>query len=289
MPITPREFLLRLALCRGIGIQSKYQLWQAAESHYDFDHPLAMAHAAGLSLRVREAVAKNFNSQQMVKDLLDNQSVPFLSLVDSTYPPLLRESTCPPVGLWYRGQVSTLSHPCLAVVGARQMSSYSVKSLDILLPPVIKAGVAIVSGLARGVDGQSHQLALRYGGPTIAVVGCGLDRCYPRQNSSLMATIEKVGIVVSEYPIFSPALPYHFPERNRIIAGLCQTLLVTEARQKSGSLITANLALNDNRNVCAVPGRIDAPLSVGTNELISEGAVPVTQASDLLAQFRSCH
>lgn len=285
MHLRPHDFLLRLALCQGLSCQSKYRLWKASEESYDFDHPIAMADRAGLSAKAHDALAANWPSKELDADVAANKHVSFISLVDPEYPLLLKESACPPIGFWYRGNPAILRRPSLSVVGARQMSSYSASVLRGLLPPVIKSGIVIVSGLARGVDGLSHELTLRSLGATVAVVGCGLDRCYPKEHQHLMTEIIKTGIVISEYPMGSAPVPWHFPERNRIIAGLSETLLVTEARQKSGSLITANLALNDNRNVCAIPGRIDAPLSVGTNSLIAEGAVPITCARDLLEQF----
>lgn len=285
MHLKPRDFLLRLALCQGLSCRSKYRLWKASEQCYDFDHPIAMADRAGLSVRAHNALATNWPSQELEADVELNRTVPFISLVDPDYPLLLKASQCPPIGFWYRGNPTILRRQCLSVVGARQMSPYSASVLKGILPAVIKTGVVIVSGLAKGVDGLSHELTLRSLGLTIAVVGCGLDRCYPSEHQHLMDQIAQSGLVISEYPLGTAPLPWHFPERNRIIAGLSETLLVTEARQKSGSLITANLALNDNRNICAIPGRIDAPLSVGTNALIAEGAVPITCAQDLLDQF----
>lgn len=286
MHLRPHDFLLRLTLCPGLSHRNKYLLWRACEQVYDFDHLLLVAQKAGFSVKVCDNLAANWPSDQLDQAVAINRKLPFISLIDPDYPNLLQESGCPPLGFWCLGNPKILSQHCLAVVGARQMSAYSKVALEALLPAIVKKGIVIVSGLAKGVDGLSHQLSLRFGGLTAAVVGCGLDRCYPAQHRQLMTQIqERGGVVISEYPLGSPPVPYHFPERNRIIAGLAETLLVTEARQKSGSLITANLALEDNRTVCAIPGRIDAPLSIGTNALIAEGAVPIMRPQDLLSQF----
>ena len=165
------------------------------------------------------------------------------------------------------------------------MTSYGEGVLRGLLPTMVDHNLTIVSGLAAGVDGLSHQLTLEHHGKTIAVIGCGLDLVYPRQHKKLQQQVMQHGLVLSEYGLGEAPLAFHFPERNRIIAGLSETVLVVEARQRSGSLITANLALDENRNVCAIPGRIDAPYSRGCNDLIKAGATPIHQADDLLAEF----
>ncbi len=154
-----------------------------------------------------------------------------------------------------------------------------------LLPNVIQQKLILVSGLAKGVDGLSHQLALKHHGKTIAVIGNGLDISYPSCNRALQTQIAHAGLLLSEYPLESRPLKYHFPLRNRIIAGLCQTVLVVEARHHSGSLITANLALQENRNVLALPGRINDIYSTGCNELIAAGAKPVLNSNDILEEF----
>lgn len=142
-----------------------------------------------------------------------------------------------------------------------------------------------MSGLARGVDGAAHRLTLKHAGKAIAVIGNGLDRIYPRENTDLQNMIMHSGLLLTEYPLGTAPLPFHFPERNRIIAGLSTACLVVEARQKSGSLITANIAVQENRNVLAVPGSILQPLSKGCNELIAQGARPALDASDILEEL----
>ncbi|WP_304652083.1 DNA-processing protein DprA [uncultured Ligilactobacillus sp.] len=226
-------------------------------------------------------------SKQLSQKIQQNLKVShFLTILDKRYPLQLQEIYSPPVVLFYQGDIELLdSKKRLGVVGARQCSSYALQALTQLLPNVIQQKLILVSGLAKGVDGLSHQLALKHHGKTIAVIGNGLDVSYPSCNRTLQTQIAHTGLLLSEYPLGSRPLKYHFPLRNRIIAGLCQTVLVVEARHHSGSLITANLALQENRNVLALPGRINDIYSTGCNELIAAGAKPVLNSNDILEEF----
>ncbi len=226
-------------------------------------------------------------SKQLSQKIQQNLKVShFLTILDKRYPSQLQEIYSPPVVLFYQGDLELLdSKKLLGVVGARQCSSYALQALTQLLPNVIQQKLILVSGLAKGVDGLSHQLALKHHGKTIAVIGNGLDISYPSCNRALQTQIAHAGLLLSEYPVESRPLKYHFPLRNRIIAGLCQTVLVVEARHHSGSLITANLALQENRNVLALPGRINDIYSTGCNELIAAGAKPVLNSNDILEEF----
>ena len=226
-------------------------------------------------------------SKQLSRKIQQNLKVShFLTILDKRYPSQLQEIYSPPVVLFYQGDLELLdSKKLLGVVGARQCSSYALQALTQLLPNVIQQKLILVSGLAKGVDGLSHQLALKHHGKTIAVIGNGLDISYPSCNRALQTQIAHAGLLLSEYPLESRPLKYHFPLRNRIIAGLCQTVLVVEARHHSGSLITANLALQENRNVLALPGRINDIYSTGCNELIAAGAKPVLNSNDILEEF----
>ena len=226
-------------------------------------------------------------SKQLSQKIQQNLKVShFLTILDKRYPSQLQEIYSPPVVLFYKGVLEQLDcKKLLGVVGARQCSSYALQALTQLLPNVIQQKLILVSGLAKGVDGLSHQLALKHHGKTIAVIGNGLDISYPSCNRALQTQIAHAGLLLSEYPLESRPLKYHFPLRNRIIAGLCQTVLVVEARHHSGSLITANLALQENRNVLALPGRINDIYSTGCNELIAAGAKPVLNSNDILEEF----
>lgn len=201
------------------------------------------------------------------------------------YPPLLREITDPPQQLYIRGSVELLQHnPLLAVVGSRKASHYGKYCLEQLLPPLFPT-VSVVSGLAFGIDALAARVSVTHKQPTIAVLGSGVDAysIYPRMHLGLSETIIRMGgALVSEYPPGTPVYKSHFPERNRIIAGLAKATLIAQAAERSGSLITARLALESNRDVCAIPGAINDPLSLGTNRLIREGATPIVEPDDLL-------
>jgi len=205
---------------------------------------------------------------------------------DAEYPRLLAAIHDPPPGLFVRGCGSDelLSQTAVAVVGARACSSYGRSVARSLGRELAAAGLAVVSGMARGIDGDVHRGALE-AGVTVAVLGCGIDRDYPAAHAELARRICERGLIVSEYePGIEPA-PWRFPARNRIIAGLCEATVVVEARERSGALITADFALEEGRDVFAVPGEITSALSAGTNALIRLGAIPVTCAGDILELF----
>lgn len=279
------DFLLRLSLCRGLGRGDKYRLWcRARQLQYDTNLPRLIKDCQ-LTLQAQTALLNNWNSPQLTRAVSINQGCPHVTIVNSEYPAILKEIFCPPLVLFYAGNLALLQRPCLGIVGARDASSYGVGVLRGFIPEIVKHRLVVVSGLAQGIDGLSHQITLEHGGMTIGVVGCGIDRVYPAANRQLQQAVANRGLVLSEYGYKEPPLAWHFPERNRIIAGLSQTLLVVEAKRRSGSLITANLALDENRNVCAVPGRIDTIRSLGCNELIAAGAKPILRAQDLFDEF----
>lgn len=211
----------------------------------------------------------------------------FLPRSDRSFPRLLASIHDPPVGLFLRGLAAAqlLERPAVAVVGARSCSPYGAHVARACGRDLAAAGLVVVSGLARGIDGEAHRGALEGGGTTVAVLGCGVDRDYPAANRELASRIAETGLVVSEYaPGVEPA-PWRFPARNRIIAGLCAITVVVEARAASGALITADLALEEGRDVFAVPGEITSALSAGTNALLGLGATPFTSAFDVLERY----
>jgi DNA processing protein len=206
---------------------------------------------------------------------------------DPAFPPLLAAIHDPPPQLYLRGSAdpALLGAPAVAVVGARSCSSYGRSVARSLGRDLAAAGLVVVSGMARGIDGEAHRGALDGGGTTVAVLGCGIDRDYPAAHAELARRIGEAGLVVSEYePGVEPA-PWRFPARNRIIAGLCRATVVVEARERSGALITADFALEEGREVLAVPGEITSSLSAGTNALLRLGATPVTRVQDVLEVF----
>jgi len=207
-----------------------------------------------------------------------------LARADPAYPGLLAAIHDPPPQLWVRGDVELdlLSRPAVAVVGARACSAYGRAAARSLARDLAVAGVVVVSGMARGVDGEAHRGALAAGGPTVAVLGCGIDRDYPAAHAELARRISETGLVVSEYePGVEPA-PWRFPARNRIIAGLSRAVVVVEARERSGALITVDFALEQGRDVLVVPGEITSALSAGSNALLRHGAAPALSVDDVL-------
>ena len=211
----------------------------------------------------------------------------FVARSAPAFPPLLRAVHDPPAGLFVRGAAAPelLARPAVAIVGARACSGYGASVARTLARDLARAGLVVVSGLARGIDAEAHRGALDAGGTTVAVLGCGIDRDYPAAHAELARRIAETGLIVSEYaPGVEPA-PWRFPARNRIVAGLCAATVVVEARERSGALITADLALEEGREVFAVPGEITSSLSAGTNDLLKLGASPLTSAADVLSCF----
>ena len=205
---------------------------------------------------------------------------------DEEYPDFLREIFDPPVVLYGAGKAETLVGPSVSIVGARKASPYGMAAATRLARELASRGMVVVSGLARGIDTAAHRGALK-GGRTIAVLGSGLENFYPRENRSLSEKIMEKGAIVSEFPLRAPPLGFHFPIRNRIISGLSHALVVVEAARRSGSLISAQLALEQNREVLAVPGNITSELSQGANWLIKSGAKPVTCWEDVVEELPS--
>jgi len=210
-----------------------------------------------------------------------------LSLDDPRFAPELLQTADPPLLLYLLGQIDTLQHPQrLAIVGSRNPTPQGEKNARQFAQALGEAGVCVVSGLALGIDGAAHEGALAGGAPTLAVVGTGLDRVYPKRHLALAHRIAEQGALISEYPLGTPPLPGNFPRRNRLIAGLSQGTLVVEAAMHSGSLITARLAAEQGREVFAIPGSIHAPQSRGCHALIRQGAKLVESAQDILEDLR---
>ena len=209
-----------------------------------------------------------------------------LTMQDADYPARLRNIFDPPLLLYVKGTLPLMDEEAaVAVVGTRGASPYGIACAEKLSFGLAKQGAIVVSGAARGIDSSAHRGALRAGMPTVAVLGCGIDVVYPEENAWLYQDIAASGALVSEYPPGTPALGAHFPVRNRIISGLCLAALVIEAPERSGALITANTALEQGRDIFAVPGPIDAPNSRGCNRLIADGAGLVSESWDILREY----
>jgi DNA processing protein len=208
-----------------------------------------------------------------------------LSFEDASYPPLLQQLTDPPPVLYVLGRKELLSRPSIAIVGSRAATAYGRKIAFTLANRLSSSMLTVVSGLALGIDTESHVGALAGEGSTVAVLGCGLDVVYPRQNLQLFRKITETGAVVSEYPLGTRPEGFRFPARNRIIAGLSKGVVVVEAAKRSGSLITAQIALDCGRDVFAVPGHIDSCKSEGTHWLLKQGAKLVQSAADIIEEL----
>ncbi|RNC71414.1 MAG: DNA-protecting protein DprA [Desulfuromonadales bacterium] len=217
-------------------------------------------------------------------DAVRQSGVRVVTLLDDEYPPLLREIADPPPYLYVKGSLAGLGRT-VAVVGSRRASSYGRTVTERLAEELARHGVTVVSGMARGVDTAAHRGALTGKGHTVGVLGCGVDVVYPSENRPLFREVAELGALVSEFPLGTGPLAENFPRRNRIISGISHGVLVVEAAEKSGSLITARVALDQGRDVYAIPGNITSGGSRGTNRLIREGAKLVECVEDILEEL----
>ena len=247
------------------------------------------------SLRLRaesiESILKREFHEKAVEELENVKKIggDVLILDDGSYPYLLREIDDPPITLYVNGDWrACFDAPCVAVVGSRRCSTYGENASEMLARDLASNGICIVSGLARGIDTAAHRGAIRAKGRTIAVLGTGIDNVYPKENVKLVDEIlASGGAIVSQFPLETPPLKDNFPYRNRIISGLSLGVLIVEASERSGSLITARLAMEQNREVLAVPGNITSKNSFGTNYLIKSGAALVQQWQDVVSALPS--
>lgn len=213
---------------------------------------------------------------------ISRHGVSIVTLQDSAYPACLKNIPDPPVVLYIKGKLPSESEPAIAIVGSRQATRYGHRTAETISRQLAALGITVISGLARGIDTCAHEGCLAAGGKTIAVLGCGLCHVYPPENKKLLARIALTGAVISEFAMPTEPMPYFFPRRNRIISGLALGVLVVEAAKKSGALITARTALEQGKDVFAIPGKVDEPSSEGTNQLIKEGAKLITTAHDVV-------
>ena len=249
-------------------------------------HSVATLRALGFSEAAALHVVRPPGAEAL-RDLawLDASGARLLPFTAAGYPPPLAALPDAPPALFVLGDVALLSRPQLAIVGSRHPTAAGRRIATEISAQLCAAGLVITSGLARGIDAAAHEAALRHGGRTIAVCGTGLDQCYPPQHQSLFDRIREQGALVSEFAPGSPALPHHFPRRNRIISGLSCGVAVIEAATGSGSLITAQRALDQGRELFAVPGSPLNPLAAGCLELLREGAQLVRDATDILGEI----
>lgn len=245
-----------------------------------------------MAVGLKEGEARALTSPELLEEAdralarVRKKGFSILTIEDEGYPALLKETFDPPYVLYCAGSVETLKEASVAVVGARQPSHYGKALAEKLSRELAARGLTVVSGLARGIDSMAHRGALEEG-RTIAVLGSGLEQVYPPENKPLFRKIAESGVIISEFPLAAPPLAFHFPLRNRTISGLSLAVVVVEATKRSGSLITARLALEQNREVMAVPGNVTSALSQGTNWLIKAGAKLVETWEDVIEELPS--
>src|SRR5215510_7553427 len=274
-------------LVRGLGLRSANALikhFKQPESVFDSNHD--ELEALGVPPDVADDVLSPRSAERAEAEWERAQqlAVTILDILDPAYPPLLREIFDPPIVLYVRGKKWDSDLPQVAVVGTRRPTGYGLNCAERLAEDLAARGLAVTSGLARGLDAAAHRGALR-SGVTYAVFGSGLDFVYPRENRKLAENAEEKGALVSEFPLGTPPSPENFPIRNRIIAGMSLGVVVVEAAEYSGSLITARLALEGNREVFAVPGNITSPNSFGPHVLIRQGAKLVSDWQSVVEEL----
>jgi len=272
--IGPKRILTLLEL---FGTPKK--IWEASEKELkDVD---------GIGEKISRTIVeskKDFNPNKQIEWILENQ-IEVITILDEKYPKNLKNIYDPPPVLFVKGNIKCLDGLNLSIVGSRKATNYGLKVAREFAYELSKRGFVIVSGMAEGIDTSAHVGAIEAGGKTIAVLGCGIDLIYPAANKKLKGDIVKNGAVISEFPLGTKPIPQNFPYRNRIISGLSNGVLVVEAGKKSGSLITAQMALEQGRDVFAIPGSIYSKNSEGTHWLIKEGAKLTTCIDDILEEI----
>ena len=281
-------YWLALHLTPGVGsILIKRLLDRFKTPEAVFRAPLKeLLRIEGLGERVAGEIQKGPSEKVVKRELsrLEKTGGKFVTLKDDDYPKRLKDIYDPPALLYLRGELRRKDELAVAVVGSRKTSAYGREVTERIGRDLARHGVTVVSGMARGIDSVAHQGALQGGGRTIAVLGCGVDMIYPSENRNLFHQIIEQGAVLSEFPMGSPPEAGHFPRRNRIISGLSIGVVIVQASAESGSLITAGYALEQGREIFAVPGNIGAEGSRGTNRLIKEGAKLVESSEDILEE-----
>ena len=271
---------------KGLGpvkINALLEKYGTAQSAFEqLPDTLPMMGAEGKA--VNKSTIKKLAEEQLKR--ARELKVKVLTLADPDYPAHLKEIYAPPPVLFVKGHCEVFTKHAIAVVGTRRCTQYGKSAASMLVKELVKQQLVIVSGLAHGIDTIAHRTCLDNKGQTVAVLGCGIDRCYPNDNQQLLREIVSTGAVLSEFPLGTIPEPFNFPRRNRIISGCCAGVLVVEAPEKSGGLITANYALQQGREVFAVPGSIFSESSTGPFNLIKDGAVPVRTANDIIENIR---
>ncbi|QXM06158.1 DNA-processing protein DprA [Crassaminicella indica] len=284
-----KEYMVWLHSIDGIGnktLENLLKIFGSAENI--FKAPIEKFNQfRGINKAIVNNIVKNRNPYYIneLMNKIKKHNIEIIGRNSKEYPENLKNIYNPPYLLYKKGTILKKDENAIAIVGSRKASSYGKYVAYKLASDLAKKGIVVISGMAYGVDTMAHKGALEHGGRTIAVLGCGLDTCYPKANYHLMLEIEKSGAVISEYSIETKPLPGNFPVRNRIISGMSKGVIVVEASINSGSLITVEFALEQGREVFAIPGNINSSLSAGTNKLIKEGAKLVTDIEDVLEEL----
>lgn len=281
-------FTLALALIPGMGPRRGARaLEKFGTARAVFESSRRELEDAGLSGSLAQTVVSggSFDEAILQREKAADFGTKIIPIGTPLYPKLLSEIADPPLVLFAKGDTAMLSAVSIGVVGTRRPTTYGKAVAERLSKEIADLGIAVVSGMARGVDTYAHKAALRGKGGTIAVFGCGVDVIYPAENRALASEIADAGLVLSEYPMGSPSYPQNFPVRNRIVSGLSRGILVVEGAQYSGSAITARIAIEQGRIVFAAPGNITSKMSWGPNLLIKQGATLVQDAMDLLSRL----
>lgn len=280
-----KEYWVGFNLVKGIGAARLRLLLEAfGDAKTAWQASPSALRNAGLSSKLVETLVQVRSSVDLesVWQRLEKQGINVITWEDKHYPRRLREIDQPPPVLYVRGGLSLEDEWAVAVVGTRRVTPYGRQITEQVATTLAHSGVTVVSGLAHGVDAIAHQAALNAGGRTVAVLGCGVDRIYPPENRHLAERILEHGALLSDYAPGTPPEAVNFPPRNRIISGLSMAVVVIEAGERSGALITAEFSAEQGREVFAVPGNINAPQSAGTNRLIQQGAHPLLDVRDIL-------
>lgn len=281
-------YWLALQLISGLGPRKASQLLEYYQSpRAVFRASLSELEGQGIAAATAQSIVSGctFDDAATQQQKMLGLGVTLVPMLDSRYPEKLRRIFDPPPVLFCRGRVELLDSVMIGVVGTRKPTAYGMAAADKLSRELAQKGVTIASGMARGIDSAAHKAALSVGAYTVAVLGCGVDEVYPAENRKLAAEIVEKGLLVSEFPMGTPAFPQNFPIRNRVVSGLSAGILVVEGAQYSGSGITARLAVEQGRELFAVPGNITSKMSWGPNLLIKQGAKLVQDAEDVLAEL----
>ena len=291
MELSERDYWFWLASCEWMSIGSAEKLlgyFKTAKNIYNGRNS-QYEKIKGLSKRVlKHLEAREISEDQIKKDLermyaLNGQ---FVCRVDDAYPGKLRNLPDAPLGIFYYGELPKENQPVIAIVGAREASGYGLEAARYFSQKLAEHGMGVISGLARGIDGEAHKGAIQGKGETWGVLGCGLHMCYPKENYRLFEQMKTHGGILTEYGYGVKPEPWHFPMRNRLISGLADGVFVIEARERSGSLITVDIGLEQGKNIYALPGSFHAPLSRGCHQLIQGGAKLVYEPEDILEDFK---